>query len=92
VLWKKRLGGDFSASPVAADGLVYCTNEAGTTFVLKAGPKFEQVAENSLNEGVLATPALCGDRIYLRTEKSLYCFGAAPLSVAEKPDSAAARK
>jgi hypothetical protein len=89
VLWKKRLGGDFSASPVAADGLIYCTSEAGVTYVLKAGPEFEQVAENTLNESVFATPALCGEQIFLRTEKNLYCFGGRSTSLAEKPASGA---
>jgi len=74
-VWSERLGGAFTSSPVLVGELVYVTNEAGRTYVLKAGPKFEQVAANDLGEGVLSTPAVVGGRIYLRTAGGLYCIG-----------------
>ena len=75
VVWKERLEGSFTASPVLADGLIFVTNEAGKTSVVKAGPKFELVATNDLGEPTLATLAICGGRIFLRTDKTLYSLG-----------------
>ena len=74
VLYRERLDGKFTASPVAGDGKVYCTNEAGTTFVIKAGPKFEVLAFATLSDGLLASPAIAGKDIFIRTERLLYCI------------------
>lgn len=66
-LWKGRLGGTFSSSPVLANGRIYATNEEGRTFIYPAsrdGLKIE--AENQLGDSVFATPAICGGRIYQR--------------------------
>jgi outer membrane protein assembly factor BamB len=75
---KERLpkGAGFSASPWASDGKIYCLNEDGTTFVLKAGDSFELVATNSLGEGDMgmATPAIAGDTLLLRTGAALYAL------------------
>ncbi len=65
----------YSASPVAADGKVYLTSEGGKVSVLKAGPDGEVIAVNDLGEEMFATPALSGGRIFVRTQKALYCFG-----------------
>jgi outer membrane protein assembly factor BamB len=66
-VWKGRLGGTFSASPVLVGDRIYATNETGRTFIFKATPEaFTRVAENSLGDEVLATPAICGGRIYMR--------------------------
>jgi outer membrane protein assembly factor BamB len=73
---KQRLAGKFIASAVAGDGKVYITNEEGTTFVIKAGPKCAVLARNSLKEYSLASPAIAGGRLLLRTEKHLYCIAA----------------
>jgi outer membrane protein assembly factor BamB len=67
--------GTYSSSPVVADGKVYITNEEGVTTVLKAGPAFEVLAENVVGDFVLATPAVDGGQILLRTSKKLYCIG-----------------
>lgn len=75
VIWKQRLGGDFSASPVLAGGNVYAISEDGATHVFRAGRKFELVAKNDLGERCLATPAICGGSIFIRTEGHLYCIG-----------------
>ncbi len=69
-IWKKRLGGTFTSSPVLVGELVYASNEEGETFVFKASPeKFEQVAKNKLGESVFATPTICGGKIYTRVCK-----------------------
>jgi outer membrane protein assembly factor BamB len=74
-LWSERLGGAVTSSPVLVGDLLYVTDEQGWTYVMKAGPKFERVAVNDVGEGVLATPAVAGGRIYLRTTGTLYCIG-----------------
>jgi len=65
----------YSSSPVLADGKVYVTNEDGLTTVLKAGPKFEVLAENDLSDYTLSSPAISDGQIFLRTEHFLYAIG-----------------
>jgi hypothetical protein len=67
--------GAFSSSPTLAGGNIYVSSEEGTTFVFRAADEFEEVAQNELEGGQMATPAVCGDRIYLRTSKYLYALG-----------------
>jgi len=67
--------GTYSSSPVLADGRIYVTNEEGLTTVVKAGPKFEVLAENPLNDYCLSSPAISNGRIFIRTEHNLYCIG-----------------
>lgn len=74
--WRKRLGGDVTASPVLAGGHIYVTDESGTTHVYSPGEKFNRVAENDLGEATFATPTAAGSRIYLRTERALYALQA----------------
>ena len=62
------------ASPVSAQGRVYFTGREGTTVVLKAGPTFEVLATNRLDEGFDASPALVDGEIYLRGRSMLYCI------------------
>jgi outer membrane protein assembly factor BamB len=73
--YQQRLDGRFYASPVAGDGKVYLTNDAGMTFVVKAGPAYELLARNALQEYSLASPAISQGHIFLRTEHRLYCIG-----------------
>ncbi|MBC7927688.1 MAG: PQQ-binding-like beta-propeller repeat protein, partial [Bryobacteraceae bacterium] len=65
----------YSSSPVLADGKLFITNEEGLTTILQAGPKFEVVAENALNDYVLSSPAISDGQIFLRTTGHLYCVG-----------------
>ncbi len=67
--------GTYSSSPVLADGRVYATNEEGTTTVVKAGPQFEILAENALNDYCLSSPAISDGQIFIRTASYLYCIG-----------------
>ena len=75
VLWQERLGGNFSASPVLVGDKLIATNEKGLTYVLQAGPKYKQLAQNQLGDSGLATPASAGGRLFLRTGERLYCIG-----------------
>ena len=62
----------FTSSPWAYGGKVFCLNEEGKTFVISAGEKYELLKVNDLEEFALATPALVGERLLLRTESLLY--------------------
>ncbi len=64
----------FSASPVAFDGKILVTSEDGDTLVIRAGPKFEVLQTNSLNEPIYASPALANGKIFIRGDKHLYCI------------------
>ena len=78
--YKTRLGegGEFTSSPWAYNGSVFCMNEEGRTFVIRAGDKFELLGSNDLGEMALATPALIGDRLILRTQTHLYSIRKKP--------------
>lgn len=71
-LWRQRLGGTFSASPVSADGRIYFLNERGEVTVIRAGRTFESLAVNRLDGSTLASLAIEGRAIYLRTDSHLY--------------------
>ncbi len=70
--WHQRLPGEFSASPVAADGRLYLVNEDATTSVLAAGREFQLLGTNQLDGRALASPAFSDKAIYLRTDQHLY--------------------
>lgn len=74
VIWQQRLGAPFTASPVLAGDCILATDEEGTTHVFRAAARFQSVATNPLNETVLASPALSGDRLFLRSRQSLWCL------------------
>ncbi|HJT77561.1 MAG TPA: PQQ-binding-like beta-propeller repeat protein, partial [Gemmataceae bacterium] len=74
-VWRGRLGGHHSASPVAAGGYLYFPADDGTTYVLRAGPKFEVVARNELDEAIRSSPAVAHGQLFLRTLEHLYCIG-----------------
>ena len=66
-LWKQRLGGSFSSSPLLIDGKIYVTNERGTTFVFAPTPDgFQPLSENQLGTECFATPTPIGNRLYHR--------------------------
>jgi outer membrane protein assembly factor BamB len=69
-------GKQFYVSPVAADGLIYVVDTEGKLMVVKAGREWKQVKSIDLGERCWATPAICDGRLYVRTSKSLFCFGA----------------
>jgi outer membrane protein assembly factor BamB len=67
--------GTYSASPVLANGRLYATSEDGLTSVFKAGPAFELLAENALDDYTLSSPAVSDGQIFIRTAERLYCIG-----------------
>src|SRR5262249_10193942 len=66
--------GGFYASPVVGGGRVYLMGSKGVTVVFKLGDKYEELAQNPLGEKASSTPAVPEGRIYLRSEKNLYCI------------------
>ncbi len=74
-IWRQRLGGKFSASPVWADGKIYLLSEQGKTFVAESGSEYKLVAENELGEKCCSSPAISQGNIFIRSEKTLFCIG-----------------
>ncbi len=71
-IWKERIGGNFSASPILADGKIYLFDEDGQGTVIDAARKFKIVARNELDAGCMGSPAVSGDLLIVRTKKALY--------------------
>jgi outer membrane protein assembly factor BamB len=71
-VWRERIGGEYSASVLYGDGRIYCFSQEGKTTVLKAGRAFESLATNQLASGFMASPAVSGRALYLRTKTDLY--------------------
>ena len=74
-IYKMRVGGGghtFSASPLAAGNHTLLVTEDGLTFVLDSGSEYKEIARNDLAEMSLASPAVAGDAIYIRTQSKLY--------------------
>ena len=74
-VWKDRLEGTFTSSPITANGLIYFGNEEGDTTVIRAADSFEVVAKNHLAEGMRASPSAADGRLFLRTFTHLYAIG-----------------
>ena len=77
VVYKGRLGagGGYYASPVAGDDKVYTASDRGVVTVIKSGDRLEVLARNVFGEPIMATPAIAGGNVYVRTERYLYAFG-----------------
>jgi outer membrane protein assembly factor BamB len=73
-VWRERLKGKFAASLLYANGHIYCVDQEGKTTVLKAGRTFAVLAENTLDSGCMASPAVSGNALFLRTKTHLYCI------------------
>jgi outer membrane protein assembly factor BamB len=76
-IYRARLGarGTCYCSPVFGDGKIYVGTDGGVLVVFKPGDRFEVLARNDLGEGIVATPALVDNRIYVRTIRQLIAFG-----------------
>ncbi len=73
--WTERLGGNYAASPILAGGRIYFFNEDGDIPVIEAGKKFKLLARNKLADGFMASPAISGSSLILRTKSNLYRIG-----------------
>jgi outer membrane protein assembly factor BamB len=83
-LYRARVGGGgftFSSSPWAYGGYVFFLSEDGETFVAKDGAAYEEVGRNPLEEMTLASPAVAGDSLYIRTQTKLYRLSEGPTTI-----------
>ena len=71
-IWTERLGGKYSASPLFADGKIYFFSHEGKTIVIAPGREFKKLAENELPDGFMASPAVSGKSLIVRTKTALY--------------------
>ena len=74
-VWRKRLGGNYSASPLLAGNKVYFQSEAGEASILELGKEPKELAKNTLPGRVFASYSLIGDDLIIRTEKGVYRIG-----------------
>jgi outer membrane protein assembly factor BamB len=79
-VWTSRVAGTYSASPISSAGRIYVFNEDGKTTVLEAGRAFKVLSENLLDDGFMASPAMVGDALILRTRTHLYRIEEVPPS------------
>ena len=71
-VWRERIGGKYAASPIYADGRLYFFNQQGKTTVLKPGRAYEGLATNTLASGFMASPAVAGKALFLRSKTHLH--------------------
>jgi outer membrane protein assembly factor BamB len=75
-IYQQRIAaGGYSASPIAADGRIFVTSEEGDIFTIRAGRDFEILTRSTMNETVLATPALVANTLFVRTEHAVFALG-----------------
>jgi len=74
-VWRELIGGSYLASPIHDGERIYFFSLSGKTTVIRAGRKFEKLAENQLTSGFMASPAVAGDSLILRTKTHLYNIG-----------------
>ena len=72
MVWNERIGGNYSASPLVSGERLYCFSEEGKTVVLSATRNFQKLAESTLGDGFMASPAVSGQALFLRTKTHLY--------------------
>ena len=72
ILWKERIGSDFAASPLLAGGHLYFFAAEGPCTVIKPGDTFQKIATNELKAGCMASPAVVGKSLIVRTKTHLY--------------------
>ncbi len=73
-LWRKRISGNYRASPLFAHGRIYFCNLEGETTVIAAAREFHELATNRLEHGFQASPAVQGNSLILRSIEHLYCI------------------
>ncbi|HBJ35290.1 MAG TPA: serine/threonine protein kinase, partial [Planctomycetaceae bacterium] len=71
-VWRNRLGGNYSASPILVGDKLYFCSEEGMTTVIRSGREFQELARNDLEEATLASPAAAVNSLFIRTGAALY--------------------
>lgn len=77
-VWTKRIGGNYSGSPICIDGKIYGISEDGNVVILAASPKFELLGKVPLGDPSHSTPSVANGRLYFRTFHRLFCLEATP--------------
>lgn len=72
LVWRERVGGSFSASPIATNDYLYFFDRMGTSTVITLGDDYQVISRNKLESGCMATPAIADNAMYLRTTSHLY--------------------
>ncbi len=75
IAWQERLSGNFSASPISVDGKIYFCSHEGVVTVVAAGDSFQSIASNQLEGRLMASPAVVGDDLLIRSEQALMRIG-----------------
>ncbi|MFM8286484.1 MAG: PQQ-binding-like beta-propeller repeat protein, partial [Planctomycetaceae bacterium] len=75
--WRERLGGNFSASPLAVGNVLYCVSEEGVTHVVRVGERCERLSTPKIKGKTYASLGVSAGRLFLRSDKQLYCLAAA---------------
>jgi len=75
IVWRERLSGTYSASPVYADGRIYILSAEGETIVLRPGAKYDELARNDISDTCNASMAISQGKFYIRSANKLYCIG-----------------
>jgi outer membrane protein assembly factor BamB len=71
-IYRERLGGKFSSSPVVVDGKILIGSREGVVSIVKAGRTFQLLSQNTLDGSIMASPATDGEALFIRTDKALY--------------------
>ena len=71
--WQERISGNFSASPLYADGRIHFFSREGVTTIIEPGTTFKQLAQNKIDGALMASPPAVDGALFLRTEGALYC-------------------
>ena len=77
-MWTERLKSRFSSSPLCAEGRLFFFSEDGPAYVVEAGRQWKPLATNTLEDGFMASPAVAGRALVLRTKTHLYCIQRKP--------------
>ncbi len=72
LVWQRRAGGEFAASPIHAGGRIYLFSTEGEILTIKPGDKYEELAKTKLGDGFMASPAVVGDELILRSKSELF--------------------
>lgn len=87
-VWKRRLGGTCSVSPLIAGNHLYCCNDEGTVFVIRLGSKGDLIAEIPMGDPIHASPIVSEHRLYIRTLSGVHCIESAhETPLANQPES-----
>jgi outer membrane protein assembly factor BamB len=90
IVWQERIGGNFSSSPITADGRIYMFDEEGKGTVIAADRQFKLLGQSTLPDGCMASPAVVSRSLLVRTRTHIYCLEDKATAAAATPEQLAA--